>query len=33
MRAVDAHDLERVPLFADLRHKDRERIARWADAV
>ncbi len=31
--AVDAHDLEKVPLFADLRHKDRERIARWADSV
>ena len=31
--AVDAHDIEKVPLFADLRHKDRERIARWADAV
>ncbi|TMK35466.1 MAG: cyclic nucleotide-binding domain-containing protein [Actinobacteria bacterium] len=31
--AVDARDLEGIPLFADLRHKDREKIARWADSV
>jgi CRP-like cAMP-binding protein len=30
---VDARNLERVPLFAGLSHKDRERIARWADTV
>jgi len=30
---VDARDLEGIPLFADLRHKDREKIARWADSV
>jgi CRP-like cAMP-binding protein len=30
---VDARKLERVPLFAGLSHRDRERIARWADQV
>jgi CRP-like cAMP-binding protein len=30
---VDAKKLERVPLFAGLSHKDRERVARWADTV
>jgi CRP/FNR family cyclic AMP-dependent transcriptional regulator len=30
---VDAKTLERVPLFAGLSHKDREKIARWADAI
>jgi len=30
---VDAHDLEQIPLFAGLHHKDRERIARWTDSV
>ena len=30
---VDAKSLERVPLFAGLSHKEREKIARWADAV
>jgi trk system potassium uptake protein TrkA len=25
--------LERVPLFAGLSHKDRERVARWADTI
>jgi len=31
--SVDAKSLERVPLFAGLSHKDRERIARWADTI
>jgi CRP-like cAMP-binding protein len=30
---VDARKLERVALFAGLSHRDRERIARWADQV
>ena len=30
---MDARKLERVPLFAGLSHRDRERIARWADQV
>jgi CRP-like cAMP-binding protein len=30
---VDAKSLERVPLFAGLSHKDREKIARWADSI
>ena len=30
---MDAKSLERVPLFAGLSHKDRERIARWADTI
>ena len=30
---MDAKTLERVPLFAGLSHKERERIARWADTV
>ena len=25
--------LERIPLFAGLSHKDRERVARWADEI
>ena len=31
--SVDAKSLERVPLFAGLSHKDRDKIARWADAI
>lgn len=30
---MDAKSLERVPLFAGLSHKDREKIARWADSI
>jgi CRP-like cAMP-binding protein len=30
---VDAKSLERVPLFAGLSHRERERVARWADAI
>jgi CRP-like cAMP-binding protein len=30
---VDAKELEGIPLFAGLHHKDREQVARWADAV
>ena len=30
---MDAKSLERVPLFAGLSHKDREKIARWSDAI
>lgn len=30
---MDAKSLERVPLFAGLSHKERERVARWADAI
>jgi CRP-like cAMP-binding protein len=30
---VDAKSLERVPLFAGLSSKEREKVARWADAV
>jgi CRP-like cAMP-binding protein len=30
---VDAHQLEDIPLFAELTRKQRERIARWADEV
>jgi signal-transduction protein with cAMP-binding, CBS, and nucleotidyltransferase domain len=30
---VDAKSLERVPLFAGLSHKEREKVARWADTV
>ena len=30
---MDARKLERVALFAGLSHRDRERIARWADQV
>jgi CRP/FNR family transcriptional regulator, cyclic AMP receptor protein len=32
-RTVDAKSLEPVPLFAGLSHKDREKVARWADLV
>ena len=30
---VDAKRLERVPLFAGLSHKEREKVARWSDTV
>jgi CRP-like cAMP-binding protein len=30
---VDTKSLERIPLFAGLSHKDRERVARWADEI
>jgi CRP/FNR family transcriptional regulator, cyclic AMP receptor protein len=30
---VDVKSLERVPLFAGLSHKEREKVARWADTV
>ena len=30
---MDAKSLERVPLFAGLSHKEREKVARWADTV
>jgi CRP/FNR family transcriptional regulator, cyclic AMP receptor protein len=30
---VDAKNLERVPLFAGLSPKEREKVARWADTV
>jgi CRP/FNR family transcriptional regulator, cyclic AMP receptor protein len=30
---VDAKSLERVPLFAGLSPKEREKVARWADTV
>jgi CRP/FNR family cyclic AMP-dependent transcriptional regulator len=30
---MDAHDLEKVPLYAGLSHKEREKIARWSDTV
>jgi CRP/FNR family transcriptional regulator, cyclic AMP receptor protein len=30
---VDAAALERVPLFAGLSHKEREKVARWSDAI
>ena len=30
---MDDKSLERVPLFAGVSHKDREKIARWADAI
>jgi CRP/FNR family cyclic AMP-dependent transcriptional regulator len=30
---VDARSLERVPLFAGLSHREREKIASWADTV
>jgi CRP/FNR family cyclic AMP-dependent transcriptional regulator len=30
---VDAKSLEPVPLFAGLSHKEREKVARWADAI
>jgi CRP-like cAMP-binding protein len=30
---VDAKDLERVPLYAGLSRKDREKIAHWSDTV
>jgi CRP/FNR family transcriptional regulator, cyclic AMP receptor protein len=30
---VDTKSLERVPLFAGLSHKEREKVARWSDAV
>ena len=30
---MDAKSLERVPLFAGVSHKDREKIARWADSI
>ena len=30
---MDAKSLERVPLFAGLSPKDREKVARWADTV
>ena len=31
--SVDAKSLERVPLFAGLSPKEREKVARWADTV
>ena len=30
---MDAKELEPIPLFAGLHHKEREQVARWADAV
>ncbi len=30
---MDANRLRSIPLFADLSHKERETIARWADEV
>lgn len=30
---MDAKRLSSIPLFADLSHKEREQIARWADEV
>jgi CRP-like cAMP-binding protein len=30
---LDPKDLQAVPLFADLPHRDRERVARWADDI
>jgi CRP/FNR family cyclic AMP-dependent transcriptional regulator len=30
---MDARSLERVPLFAGLSHREREQVARWADAI
>ncbi len=30
---MDTKSLEPVPLFAGLSHKDREKIARWADMI
>jgi trk system potassium uptake protein len=30
---VDAKSLEPVPLFAGLSHKEREKVARWADVI
>ena len=30
---MDAKSLERVPLFAGLSKKERERVARWADEI
>ena len=30
---VDAKSLEPVPLFAGLSHKEREKVARWADTI
>ena len=30
---MDAKSLERVPLFAGLSHRDREKIARWSDSI
>ena len=30
---MDAKSLERIPLFAGLSHKERERVARWADSI
>jgi CRP/FNR family cyclic AMP-dependent transcriptional regulator len=30
---VNVSDLERVPLFAGLSHREREKVARWSDAI
>ena len=30
---MDAHDLQKGPLYAGLSHKEREKIARWSDTV
>ena len=30
---MDARSLERVPLFAGLSQKDREKVARWSDSI
>lgn len=30
---MDAARLESIPLFADLSHREREQVARWADEV
>ena len=30
---MDAKSLEPVPLFAGLSHKEREKVARWADVI
>jgi len=30
---VDAKSLDPVPLFAGLSHKEREKVARWADTI
>jgi CRP-like cAMP-binding protein len=30
---VDAKSLERVPLYAGLSHREREKVARWSDAI
>ena len=30
---MDVNDLQKVPLYAGLSHKEREKIARWSDIV